>query len=82
MRYNDAELQINHRVPDKLLVLDGSVHLVHGCFEQSEVGFIPVDLGEISSVLVDNSNFPPQSFLRRIKLRLFFTSPLTWGSGW
>jgi len=40
------------------LVLDGIVHLVHGDFEWSEVGFIPVGLGEVPSGLVDSSDYP------------------------
>jgi len=37
------------RVPDDVLALDGAVHLIHGDFKQSEVGFTPVDLGEVPS---------------------------------
>jgi len=38
-------------VSDNLLALDGTVYLVHGDFEWSEVGSIPVDLSEVSSQL-------------------------------
>jgi len=64
------------RMPNKLLVLDGAVYQVNEDFEWSEVGFIPVDLGEVSSWLVDNSDHPAQSLLQRNRLRfLFFHSP-------
>ena len=42
------------------MVLEGVVHLIHGDFEQSEVGFIPVGLGEVPSGLVDSSDYPAQ----------------------
>ena len=43
-------------MPDDILVLDGVVYLIHENFEQSEVGFIPVNFGEIPSRLVDSSD--------------------------
>jgi len=50
---------------DDLVALNGDVHLVHEDFERSEVGFIPVDLGEVPSGLVDSSD-------RRTRLCLLF----------
>ena len=55
-----------------LLALYGAVYLVHRDFELSEVGFILVDLGEVSRGLVDNSDCSTQSLLRRTRLRLLF----------
>ena len=43
-------------MPDEVLALDGIVHLVHGDFEWSEVCFVPMSFGEISSLLVDSSD--------------------------
>jgi len=59
-------------VPDDLLALDGTVDLVHGDFERSEVGFNPVDLGEFLSELIDSSDCPARSPFRRTRLRLLF----------
>ena len=47
-------------MPDDLLALNGVVHLVHMDFKH-EVGFILVDLGEIPSRHVDNSDCPARS---------------------
>ena len=44
-------------MPDDILVLDGVVYLIHQNFEQSEVGFIPVNFGEILSRLIDSSDY-------------------------
>ena len=60
------------RVPDDLLVLDGAVRLVHGDFEWGEVGFIPMELDEVSSGLVDNSYCPARNLLRKSRMRLLF----------
>ena len=60
---------------DKLLVLNGTVHLVHRDFERDEVGFIRVGLGEVSSRLVDSSDHPAWGFLQRNRLRCFSTLP-------
>ena len=59
-------------VPDDPLALYGTVHLVYEDFEWSKVGFILVDLGEVSSGLVDYSNCPTRSLLHRTGLRLPF----------
>jgi len=40
------------RAPDKLLVLDGTINLVHEDLKRSEVGFISVDLDAVSSGLM------------------------------
>ena len=56
----------------KLLVLDGTVHLVHRDFEQSEVGFILIGLGKIPSGLVDSFDHPAQGLLRRNRICLLF----------
>jgi len=59
-------------VLDDLLAFDDDIHLVYEDFGRSEVGFIPVDLGEIPSGLVDSSDCPIRSLLRRTRLHLLF----------
>ena len=60
------------RVPTNLLALDDFVHRVLWVFEQSEISFIFMDLGEVSSELVDSFNCLTQSLLRRTNLCLMF----------
>ena len=57
---------------DDLPDLDGDVYAIHGDFEQSEVSSIFVDLGEVSSRLVDNYDCLTWNLLRGTKLRFLF----------
>ena len=59
-------------MPDELPTLDGTIYLIHGDLERSEVGSVPVDLGEVSSRLVDGSDCSTQNPLRGTMLRLLF----------
>jgi len=60
------------QVPDDLPALDSVVHLVHGNFEWSEVSFIPVDLDQVLSRLVDSSDCLTRSLLQRTRMCLMF----------
>ena len=57
---------------DNLLALDGVVYLVYGNFKWSEVGFIPVDLGEVPRRFVDSSDCLTGNLLKGIRLHLLF----------
>ena len=52
--FGSRSLRVGQELPqafDDFLALDGVVHLVHGDFERSEVGFLPVNLSEFTSLL-------------------------------